>query len=67
MTGYPKKRKRDIKDVFGSRGKESKKICERERGAGGGASRRQAQWRGGGGEINNGIYEDPTMKPASAV
>lgn len=36
MTGYPKKRKRDIKDVFGSRGKESKKICERERGAGGG-------------------------------
>lgn len=34
---------------------------------GGGASRRQAQWRGGGGEINNGIYEDPTMKPASAV
>jgi hypothetical protein len=42
MTGYPKKRKRDIKDVFGSRGKESKKICERERGAGGGGCQQEA-------------------------
>lgn len=35
MKGYSKKRKRDVKEVFGSGGKESNRTHERERGTGG--------------------------------
>lgn len=35
MKGYSKKKKRDVKGVFGSEGKESNRTHERERGAGG--------------------------------
>lgn len=39
MKGYSKRRKRDIKGVFGGRRKESNSTQERERGAGGGSCR----------------------------
>lgn len=46
MKEYSKKRKRDIKGVFGSGGGESNRIPERERGAvGTGACRRQTECR----------------------
>lgn len=56
MKGYSKKRRKDVKEVFGSGGKESNRTHERERGAGGERMLAGSRCRGRGGRGQHEVF-----------